>query len=67
MTEALAQQVARLHDIPSAQERLGISRSTLYSLMQSGQLRSVHVGARRLIPEQAIVDFINKLDEAASA
>ena len=64
MTEAL---VSRLHDIPSAVERLGVGRSTIYALMKSGELRSVHVGARRLIPEQAIVDFINKLDEAASA
>ena len=48
-------------------ERLGVGRSTVYALMKSGELRSVHVGARRLIPEQAIVDFINKLDEAASA
>ena len=64
MTDALT--VNRLHDIPSAGQRLGVGRSTIYALMDSGELRSVKIGARRLIPEQAIVDFITKLDEAAT-
>jgi len=63
MTEALTQRVARLHHIASAQERLGVGRSKVFALIRSGELRSVQIGARRLIPEQAIVDFINKLDE----
>jgi excisionase family DNA binding protein len=68
MTEALAPQVARLHNINSAQNRLGVGRSKVFQLIASGELRSVQIGNRRLIPEAAIVDFINKLDaEAASA
>lgn len=65
MTEALAQRVARLHNIKSAQERLNLGRSKIFELIASGELRSVQIGARRLIPEQAIVDFINKLDQQA--
>ena len=63
MTEALKEAVARLHNIKSAQERLNLGRSKIFELIASGELRSVQVGARRLIPEQAIVDFINKLDQ----
>ena len=65
MTEALAEGVARLHSIKSTQERLSVSRTKIFALIGSGELRSVQIGARRLIPEQAIVDFINKLDADA--
>jgi excisionase family DNA binding protein len=62
MTETLAGGITRLHNIASAQERLGVGRSKVFALIRSGELRSVQIGARRLIPEQAIVDFINNLD-----
>ena len=35
MTEALAR-VARLHNITSAQERLGVGRSKVFALIRSG-------------------------------
>ena len=65
MTEALTEAVARLHSIEQAQERLGVGRSKVFQLVASGELRSVRVGRRRLIPEAAIVDFIARLDEQA--
>jgi excisionase family DNA binding protein len=67
VTEALAEAAARLHGIKSAQERLSVSRSTIFELIGSGQLRSVLIGRRRLIPEQAIRDFIAQLDQQAEA
>jgi excisionase family DNA binding protein len=33
---------------------IGISRAKLYELLGSGQLRSIKVGSRRLIPMSAI-------------
>lgn len=33
-----------------AARRLGVSRATIYGLLEHGQLRSVKVGRRRLIP-----------------
>ena len=67
MTEALAEAAARLQGIKSAQERLSVSRSTIFELIGSGQLRSVLIGRRRLIPEQAIRDFIAQLDQQAES
>ena len=52
----------RLHTVKQTSERLSICRANLYNLMSSGRLRSVKIGRRRLIPEQAIVDFIASLD-----
>jgi excisionase family DNA binding protein len=62
MTDALAAEVARLNNVEQAMGRLGVGRSTVFDLIASGQLRSVKVGRRRLIPEQAIRDFIAQLD-----
>ncbi|MBF6459841.1 excisionase family DNA-binding protein [Nocardia puris] len=55
---------AQLHSIPAACERLGIGRSYLYQLMESGALRSVKLGKRRLIPEDALAEFIADLAAA---
>ncbi|MEV0105565.1 helix-turn-helix domain-containing protein [Nocardia sp. NPDC050799] len=57
----------QLHPIPAACERLGIGRSHLYGLMDSGVLRSVKVGRRRLIPESAIADYITRLISGSDA
>ena len=35
----------------------GIARSTLYQLLDRGELRSVTVGRRRLIPASAIAEY----------
>lgn len=40
-----------------------LSRSTIYVQMKSGRLRSVKVGSRRLIPESALIDYIDNLRE----
>ena len=57
--------IPRLHGIRAVQERLSLSRSSVFQLIGSGELRSVKVAGRRLVPEQAIIDFIAKLDSAA--
>ncbi len=58
--------VVRLNSIKDAAIRLGLSRSKVYEEMDSGRLRSVRVGRRRLITESALVDYIEYLVEAAT-
>ena len=43
-----------LNGIAKAVRRTGLSRSTLYRMMERGELEYVKVGARRLIPENAL-------------
>lgn len=43
----------------------GLSRSRLYSLIQSGDLPSLQVGGRRMIRRDALDAFFAKLAEAA--
>lgn len=52
----------RLHRIPAVQERLGVGRSKVFDLFDSGELRSVKVGKCRLVSESAIRDFIARLE-----
>ncbi len=62
MTEA-----ARLNSIKQIVDRTDLSRSKLYTEMSAGRLRYVKVGSRRLIPESALVDYIDSLDAVGAA
>lgn len=41
----------------------GTGRTNVYALLNSGQLRSVKIGGRRLIPRTAIDDFVKALED----
>jgi excisionase family DNA binding protein len=43
---------------------LGIGRSKVYELMQTGQLTSVHIGACRRVPADALKAFLEQLRTA---
>lgn len=58
---------AQLHDEKATRLRLGsIGRSKFYELVSSGELRSVKIGKRRLVPEQAICEYIARLERQAT-
>ena len=42
---------------------LGLSRSSVYELMNAGRLPSVRIGASRRIRHTDLVDFVNGLEE----
>ncbi len=50
-----------LNEIPEACERTGLGRSKIYELMATGAIESVKCGKRRLIPEDALLDFVARL------
>ena len=45
---------------------LGVGRSTIYELLETGRVRSVKVGTRRLVPIAALDDFLAQTDTGAS-
>lgn len=52
------------YTIDEARERLGgIARQTIYNLINSGELSSLSIASRRLIPATAIADFIKRHTE----
>ena len=54
-------ETAHLNDIKDAGARLRLSRSKIYEEMDSGRLKSVKVGRRRLITESQLIDYIDNL------
>ena len=62
-----ADQLARLHDVPTVMKRLGLGRSKTFELIATRQLRSVKVGRRRLVSEAALTEYIENLDTGGGA
>ncbi len=44
---------------------LGIGRSKVYELMQTGQHQSVHIGACRRVPREALIALLEQLRQAS--
>lgn len=67
---ALASQVTELVERPAsaplsvsideAARLIGVGRSTMFALLDSGEIRSVKVGARRLVPRRALEEFLSE-------
>jgi excisionase family DNA binding protein len=46
-----------LVDVKEAAEFLSVSRTTIYALMETGQLRYVKIGKARRIPRRAMIEL----------
>lgn len=47
--------------VEQAAERLNVGRTTTYSLIATGELASVKIGRRRLVPPAATKDLVERL------
>ena len=50
-----------LNDVATACRRTGIGRTMMYELLSSGAIESVRLGGRRLIPEDSLRGFVERL------
>jgi excisionase family DNA binding protein len=55
----------RLLDVDEASSALGIGRSKAYDLIAAGELHSVKVGRRRLVPAASIATYIRAAQESS--
>jgi excisionase family DNA binding protein len=44
--------------VDEAARLLGLGRSNVFKLLESGEIRSVKVGSRRLVPRKALEEFL---------
>ena len=49
-----------LLSVVEAALRLGVGRTLMYELMDSGQVGSVHIGRLRKVPVEALHDFVER-------
>ena len=56
-----------LLSVDEAAQRLSVGRSLLYGRLLRGELVSVKVGRRRLVPVAALEDFVRQLGERQEA
>ncbi len=56
-----------LYRIPEAMRLLSLSRSVIYNQIRAGRLRSVKEGTARLIPADAITEYVALLEAEAEA
>jgi excisionase family DNA binding protein len=57
--------MSQLFTEQEVRKRIPIGHSKYYELIASGELRSVKIGRRRFVTEQAVADYIACLDQAA--
>ena len=52
-----------LYRVQDAADALSLSRSVVFELLRSGRLRSVQEGRTRLIPYEALRDYVAALED----
>jgi excisionase family DNA binding protein len=57
---------ARLHSIGSTAGQLSVGRTKVFQLVTSDKLRSITIGRRRLIPETAIAEYLDRLEQQST-
>ncbi len=60
MTDAPQKQERRALSIKEAAEACGLSRATMYRLLNDGKLTTIKVGARRLVPVTSIDALLDR-------
>jgi excisionase family DNA binding protein len=67
LAPAVRDHVQRLaYPVTEAAELIGVSRSQLYELFSTGEVTSVKIGARRLVRHEALVAYLDRLEEVES-
>lgn len=50
------------YPVPEAAALLGVSVSSTWEMIASGELRSVKIAGRRLVPHDVLVQFVNQAE-----
>lgn len=56
-----------LYPLDEVMHKLGIGRTTLYELIDSGELCRVNIGRRALITAESLVAYVDRLNQVATA
>jgi excisionase family DNA binding protein len=56
---------ALLYSIPDAADQLSVSARVLERLIKDGEVDTVKIGRRRLVPAEALADYVERLRRSA--
>jgi excisionase family DNA binding protein len=62
MTQTIEHGVMKLFTIKDVAQILNVSRSQVYVLLKTGELRSVTIRGSRRVTENQLIDYINMLE-----
>lgn len=54
-----------LYAIPEAADQLSVSARVLERLIADGEVETIKIGRRRLVPAEALADYIERLKKAS--
>lgn len=54
-----------LYDVAEATAVLHCSRTTLFAMLRTGELASIKIGRKRLVPREACVELVARLQAAS--
>ncbi len=60
MTANLNNPTRQAYSIEETAHRLSVGRNSVYNLLNTGELKSLRIGARRLIPADEITRLLNE-------
>jgi len=55
------------HTIEDLRRELNAGRSTVFELIRTGELPSIKIGRRRLVTEQALMEYLARLQSPSGA
>lgn len=65
MTANLEQAPRLLHSVPHAAELLDVSASTMKTMIREGEIGSVMLRGRRLVPHDVLLEYVADLKRAS--
>lgn len=57
----MSSDLRQMLEVHEARARLRIGHTKFYELLRTGELRSVKIGSRRLIPSDALDEYMDRL------
>ena len=54
----MVKEYGEIVSVDDVKRMVGVGRTAVYTLLQTGALRSVKVGRKYIIPKQSVIDFL---------
>jgi len=60
MNQMMFREYADIVRIKDVQDMLKIGKNKVYELLKSGEIKSIRIGNKYIIPKKSVIDFVEK-------